>query len=125
MYRYRAELLAVIDGDTLDLRIDLGFHLTATLRFRLLEYDAPEMHGETLQMGRRAKQALEDLLRSGELEVATEKGDSFGRWLCDIVVRHRDGSETDVVQDLIQRGYGRAWDGRGKRPPWDPRAVYP
>lgn len=39
---YPAKLVRVVDGDTVDLDVDLGFHLTARLRFRLKDIDTPE-----------------------------------------------------------------------------------
>ena len=125
MYNYRAELIRVVDGDTLDLRVDLGFCMTTVQRFRLLGYDAPEMHGATLTMGRIAQRALEDLLYFANIEITTDKGDSFGRWLCNLSVIGRFHSTPNVVQHLIDGGYGRAWDGKGKRLPWDPKEAYP
>ena len=125
MYHYRAELIRVVDGDTVDLRVDMGFRLTTVQRFRLLGYDAPEMHGATREMGERAQAALAGLLgywgEAAEIEIATEKGDSFGRWLCRITIT----GGIDVAQYLIDLGYGRPWDGKGKRPAWNPNAVYP
>mgnify|MGYP000163561762 CR=1 FL=1 len=47
MYDYRVtDVIRVIDGDTVDLRIDIGFHLSAALRFRLLSIDTPERGAE-------------------------------------------------------------------------------
>lgn len=42
-YRYRAELVRVIDADTLYLRVDLGFHAALTISVRLRGVDAPEL----------------------------------------------------------------------------------
>jgi micrococcal nuclease len=43
MYEYKAKVLKVVDGDTLDVEIDLGFHVYHELRLRLNHVDAPEM----------------------------------------------------------------------------------
>lgn len=45
MYEYRAEVLRVVDGDTLDLRIDLGFKIDVRIRVRLYGIDTPETYG--------------------------------------------------------------------------------
>lgn len=42
MYEYRASVIRVIDGDTVDLRIDLGFEVGLNMRVRLAGIDAPE-----------------------------------------------------------------------------------
>ena len=42
MYTYRAKLVKVVDGDTVDLDVDLGFHTTLRIRGRLIGVDTPE-----------------------------------------------------------------------------------
>ena len=42
MYEYRAKLKRVVDGDTVDFVVDLGFHVHTTIRTRLLGVDTPE-----------------------------------------------------------------------------------
>jgi micrococcal nuclease len=87
-YRYRAELIRVVDGDTVDLKVDLGFYLSAALRFRVLGLDTPELRGgtpETKAKARRAKEFVLDLLSSAAaIYIKTEKADSFGRWLAEV-----------------------------------------
>lgn len=47
-YLYRAEVVSVVDGDTIDVDIDLGFYIwIKKQRIRLLDIDAPEMRGES------------------------------------------------------------------------------
>ncbi|GAG20500.1 unnamed protein product, partial [marine sediment metagenome] len=45
MYTYRAKLDRVVDGDTVDLFVDLGFNICIKDRFRLLGIDTPELRG--------------------------------------------------------------------------------
>ena len=88
MYTYQAKLIDVIDGDTVDLLIDLGLSTFVKERCRLYGIDAPEMPSER---GKIAKAYLESLLNAatGELFVATrkmtrkpkEKTDKYGRYL--------------------------------------------
>ena len=61
-YRYRATLRRVIDGDTVDCDVDLGFEIIAVERFRLLGINAPEKRKPTYDAGIAAKQHLESLL---------------------------------------------------------------
>lgn len=62
-YRYRAELERVVDGDTYDLRIDLGFGVWTIERVRLRGIDTPEMTGATRTKGIAARWFAEDRLR--------------------------------------------------------------
>jgi endonuclease YncB( thermonuclease family) len=79
-YDYAVEVVRVVDGDTLDLRVDLGFHMTAELRFRLLGTDTPERHEAGWHECTEATRAWV-AAHAGTLRAETHKADSFGRWL--------------------------------------------
>jgi micrococcal nuclease len=79
----------VIDGDTLDVIIDVGFRFTTRQRLRLLELDTPE-RGEPLW--REATEQLRALVTNQPLTVTTVKQDSFGRWLAHVEVNGQDVS---------------------------------
>lgn len=79
LYHYRAELLRIIDGDTLEVRIDHGFDsIKSTRRLRLLGVDTPERGHKEFES---ATKQLTDLVGNRDLIVHTIKRDSFGRWL--------------------------------------------
>ena len=85
IYIYKAELIRVVDGDTVDLIIDLGFDTSRKERFRLYGIDAPEMRTAA---GKKAKAWLEDALMPLEtiyvqtLQLSTKaKRDKYGRFL--------------------------------------------
>ena len=100
MFTYQAKLIEVIDGDTVDLLIDLGFGVHVRERCRLYGIDAPEMPSEA---GKIAKAYLESLIgaATGELFVATrkmprkpkEKTDKYGRYLA---VLYDGGGNVDM-----------------------------
>ena len=106
MYTYAAKLIEVIDGDTVDLLIDLGFGVHVKERCRLYGIDAPEMPSEA---GRNAKARLESLIgAASELYVATrkmprkpkEKTDKYGRYLAVLYDNYHD-VEADVDETKI------------------------
>jgi micrococcal nuclease len=85
IYIYKAELIRVVDGDTVDLVIDLGFDTFRHERFRLYGIDAPEMN---TQAGKVAKKWLWDALQPLEaiyvqtIQLSTKaKRDKYGRFL--------------------------------------------
>ncbi len=87
IYRVR-DVKRVVDGDTVDLEIDLGFYQYGVYRFRLWGIDTPELRGgtpETKASAREAKAFVQDWLETHLSErdvlVSTAKADSFGRWL--------------------------------------------
>ena len=106
IFAYRARALNVVDGDTVDLFIDLGFRMTSTQRVRLLGVNTPELHSPDLSVRERAvaaKQFLMSMLLIGgdwPLIVQTAKSDSFGRWLADIWV-----AGTHVNNALLEKGH--------------------
>ena len=89
MYQYKIlEVLRVIDGDTVDVMIDLGFNIHMKQRIRLSHIDAPSIHTlneEVKKYGMRAKEKLEEYLKTGDkLVVATQnpnKTEKYGRIL--------------------------------------------
>ena len=121
MWNYEATVVRVVDGDTVDLNVDVGFRHYTVQRFRLNGYNAPELVGVEKPLGVQARARLIELLPAGlVVRVWTHKGDSFGRWLCDVAL-----ARTDIVPLLIAEGYGVRWDGRGARPVFSPLAPYP
>lgn len=82
-YRYRAELVRVIDADTLILRVDLGFRCTVTVTVRVRDVDAPELHTAA---GDEAKAAVVRMFEAGQpIVIATYKDkQSFARWVADV-----------------------------------------
>ena len=82
LYRYRAELVEVLDGDTVDLRVDLGFSLYYTVRFRLARIDV------TKRADDRVVKYLDDLLRNAlePIYVQSDKANKYGRWLGEIYI---------------------------------------
>ena len=109
MWTYRARLNKVIDADTADLTIDLGFHLTLTQRVRLAGIDAPEM---STPGGRLAKQwATNWLLDHSDgdwpLTITTRKGpthDRYGRFIADI-----HAGAHHLNRALLEAGHAQPW----------------
>jgi micrococcal nuclease len=108
IWAYRACLVRVIDGDTLDVTIDQGLHTHRTERLRLLGVNTPELKGPTRPAGLAAAGFVTDWLArvpfddDWPLIVQTHKGDAFGRWLAR-VWRRSDGRE--LCADLLAAGH--------------------
>ena len=114
-YLYRAVVVRVVDGDTIDVDIDLGFYVwIKKQRIRLFGIDAPEVTGETRQEGLAATEHLKSLIEGESIILRTVKGadggdrdDSFGRWLG--TVYHGD---IDVNAEMIRSGYAKPYQDR-------------
>jgi len=97
-YTYNAEVLRVIDGDTVVIRVDVGFRMFAEMPMRLAFINAPEMN---TQGGKDAKLFLERFVDGMRVVVKTYKPiDKYGRYLGTIYL-----GETNVNTWMIQSGY--------------------
>jgi micrococcal nuclease len=78
-WTYHALVHKIVDGDTIDLIVDLGFKTAMQVRFRLLGVDCPD-RGETDH--RKAANHLADLTPLGShVIVESHKTEKYGRWL--------------------------------------------
>jgi endonuclease YncB( thermonuclease family) len=99
IYTYAARLVRVTDGDTVRLDLDLGFYQWRLDQpYRLLRIDAPEL---STVAGKLTKSRLELWLGSPgvTLVASTQKSDSFGRWLIELLANN-----TNVSDWLVREG---------------------
>jgi len=87
MYEYNARVLRVVDGDTVELSVDLGFGVMINETFRLYGINAPETRTKDIaekESGLRAKSRLKELLDGKSVLVKTmlDSTEKFGRYLC-------------------------------------------
>ncbi len=73
MFEYRAIVENVVDGDTVDLTVDLGFRIQIRDRFRLSGINTPEVRGSEREAGLRSKEWLTNQLLGKEVTIKTEK----------------------------------------------------
>lgn len=93
-FNYWAYVENVVDGDTLDLRIDLGFKISVRERFRLLGVDTPEKYGVKKDSEEHARGVVASAFTENaipddrwvEVEVYNGKKGKYGRWLCQVFV---------------------------------------
>lgn len=88
LHLYKAEVLRVVDGDTIDVRIDVGFTILTERRLRLRGIDTPEMRAESEEERQRAQQAKEfvetHLPQGVTIVLQTFRVDLHGRYVCDV-----------------------------------------
>lgn len=109
MYEYRAKLIKIIDGDTIDVKIDLGFGISLKKRVRLFGINAPETRSKDLdekKAGLASKRRLEAVLEaSGGKFILKSKGvGKFGRCLGEILV-----DNVNINQLLIKEGLAEVY----------------
>ncbi len=103
IYKYRAKVIKVIDGDTIDVDIDLGFFTVLHMqRIRLYGIDAPEIRGAERFMGLESKAWLKHKIEGREIELVTFKDSKgkYGRWLGVVYFKNRNINELMVNKEL-------------------------
>lgn len=116
-FEYVAFVRSVVDGDTLDLDVDLGFRVWHRVRVRLDGVDAPEKRGLEAEAGKEAERFLAALLPIGTRVWArtAKPADKYGRWLARVWRASPAGTRImDVSELLLEAGRARPYSG-GKR----------
>jgi endonuclease YncB( thermonuclease family) len=97
-YLYAATVAGVVDGDTLDLDIDLGFDVSVRQRIRLARVNSPELD---TQAGRAARDFLvAELVSVATVVVQTRKADLHGRYVAEVFV----STKTTTIEDCFKSG---------------------
>ena len=127
MYEYRCKVLKIVDGDTVDVDIDLGFGIVLkNERVRVMGIDTPESRTRDKvekQFGLAAKKRLKEMLdnKSGPIlkTQINKKGEDmkgkFGRILGDFTVYHAPTDSWRMVTDImVEEGHAVAYFGGSK-----------
>jgi len=116
MYEYACSVDRVVDGDTCDVVLDLGFNILHKCRVRLYGIDTPESrtrNKDEKARGLLAKDYLKNAIESGEkVVIQTKLKDSkgkFGRVLGDVVV-----DDVNINQSMIENHHAVAYFGQSK-----------
>jgi|TARA_E500000178_G_C17019023_1_gene754510 micrococcal nuclease len=117
MYEYSCTVERIVDGDTIDVTLDLGFSVSYSSRVRLYGIDTPE--SRTRNKDEKARGKLASAFLSKAIEIAdqvvirTELKDSrgkFGRVLGTVVC---DGE--DINQGMVEGGFAVKYYGQSKK----------
>jgi micrococcal nuclease len=112
MIKYKAKLLRIVDGDTIDAEISVGFDIFVRKRIRLWGINAPETRSSDKDEVKRGKLTLQRLAAilaacGGEFELITHGDGKFGRCLGEIFVKELPES---VNQTLINEGFAEKYE---------------
>ena len=110
VYRH-AKVERVIDGDTVEITVDLGNKIAWRESFRLMGIDTPERgqpgHAE-------ASAYLKRLLLMPLARIETHKPDKYGRWLVDMYLDTDSGGELHANRLMVVEGHAREYFGGHK-----------
>ena len=115
MYEYRCKIVKVIDGDTVDVDIDLGFGMTyKKQRVRMKGIDTPESRTRDLEekkFGLASKEFLKEQLKDQEIELVSHDKGKFGRILGELFV---GSSAYSINRIMIDNHHAVPYDGQSK-----------
>ena len=110
LFTYKAQLIKVIDGDTLDVLIDLGFNISVKKRIRLFGIDTPEIRTKDLiekEKGLIVKNRLIEILSksNNEFFITSHGLGKYGRCLGELFIE-----EKSVNKQLISEGLAKVYN---------------
>ena len=122
-YNYRAKLVKVVDGDTIDALIDVGFDIWVKKRIRYKGIDTLESRTRDLdekKKGLAAKARNKELLekvsnKSGYFRIKSYGTGKYGRVLADIYIQDSDYNHIWVNKQLITEGHAYVYEGGKKK----------
>ena len=122
-YIYRAKLVRVVDGDTIDALIDVGFDIWFKKRIRYMGLDTWECRTRNLEekaLGLKAKARNKELLeevsdKSGYFLIKSHGVGKYGRVLAEIYIKDKKGNSINVNKKMINEGHAYIYDGGKKK----------
>lgn len=111
MYEYNANIDTVVDGDTVDISIDLGFDVWTKQRIRLAGIDAAE---HTFPFGKATSDFVRAALEGKTVRIQITKPDKYGRYLGTIFM----GSTVSINDQLLRNNIVKAYNGDSKTGLW-------
>tara|TARA_R110000796_G_scaffold31019_2_gene82567 strand:- start:19 stop:444 length:426 start_codon:yes stop_codon:yes gene_type:complete len=115
MYEYNCKVKRVVDGDTVDVIIDLGFDIHFATRVRLYGMDTPESRTRNKDekvRGYMSKDFLEEWMEKDDVIIRTrrDKKGKFGRVLGEMLVRGENINKLMIKECLAVEYYGQSKD---------------
>ena len=122
-YIYRAKLVRVVDGDTVDALIDVGFDIWFKKRIRFKGVDTWESRTRNLEekaLGLKAKARTKELLekvssKSGYFRLKSYGLGKYGRVLGEIFIMDNEGKQWNINETLIKEGHAYKYEGGKKK----------
>lgn len=112
-YTYRVTLVRVIDGDTIDVMVDLGMYQYVRKRLRFINLDTEELRDRDAirrEGARKATERLTEILSSADtiyIQTVMDSTGKYGRLLANVWVEN-EGVVTDVNNQMIVEGFQKA-----------------
>ena len=120
MYEYKCKVKRVVDGDTMDVILDLGFDVLHSVRVRLSGIDTPESRTRDLDekaRGKLSKAYLKESIKGKKIVLRTKLKDSrgkFGRVIAEVWAEFEEGSMRNVNELMIKECHAVKYNAENK-----------
>ena len=120
MYEYKCKVKRVVDGDTMDVILDLGFDVLHSVRVRLAGIDTPESRTRDLDekaRGKLSKAYLKESIKGKKIVLKTKLKDSrgkFGRVIAEVWAEFEKGSLRNVNELMIKECHAVKYNAENK-----------
>ena len=110
MYKYKAKIVRIVDGDTIDIVVDLGFKITTNQRLRLKGINTPETYNvkkdsEEYKKGMAAKEFVIQRVEANNYEAIIDTDKDTGKYGRYIAVIWLADNTTSLNDELVEKGY--------------------
>lgn len=121
MFDYLAKVIKIVDGDTIDVDVDLGFHTFTRVRLRFARINTPELRGAEKEAGKAAKQfVVERLVQANDtIMIQTQKTGKYGRWIAEVLYTNEENDKLiksdsttfiNLNDELVENGHAEYTD---------------
>ena len=120
MYEYKCKVKRVVDGDTMDVILDLGFSVHHAVRVRMAGIDTPESRTRDLDekaRGKLSKAFLKESIKGRKIILKTKIKDSkgkFGRVIAEVWAEFEKGSLRNINELMIKECYAVKYNAENK-----------
>jgi micrococcal nuclease len=120
MYEYKCKVKRVVDGDTMDVILDLGFDVLHSVRVRLAGIDTPESRTRDLDekaRGKLSKAYLKESIKGKKIVLKTKLKDSrgkFNRVIAEVWAEFEKGSLRNVNELMIKECHAVKYNAENK-----------
>ena len=120
MYEYKCKVKRVVDGDTMDVILDLGFDVHHAVRVRMAGIDTPESRTrdkDEKARGKPSKAFLKESIKGKKIVLKTKIKDSkgkFGRVIAEVWAEFEKGSLRNINELMIKECYAVKYNAENK-----------
>lgn len=118
MYEYKAEVIEIIDGDTIVANVALGFDINHKIKFRLSRINTPEIHGVKkdsieYEKGIASQKFVIDFMKltNNKIRIVTnkDKTEKYGRYLAEIYAIEGPFKDKNLNEELLVSGFAKLY----------------